>query len=172
MHAPLVKDASYPVGWPDIKAAGEECKGLDGTYTNIGVIAIGTAAQHGASLTQILGLSGNASEVSLLVKTRKIGNDGNAFSILVVVPQENPDAQRELSNCFCISQTLICGPIKQSSWAIPSLGFGASQSAVYMSSSTDGSLIVRLQDYHIDIILVMPIFGKTEPWARFLRSER
>jgi len=172
MHAPLVKDSSYPVDWPDISAAGQECKGLVGTYKNMGVTAIGTAAQQGTFLTQILGLSGDAGEISLLVKTRKTDKYGDAFSTLVVVLEGELNAQRELPNCFCVRQTLVCGPIKQSGWAIPQVGFGASQSGVYMSTSTDGSLIVRQQDYRIDVLLVIPVLRKTEPWARFLRSER
>ncbi|MDO9195343.1 hypothetical protein [Rhodoferax sp.] len=172
VHAPLMRDSSYPADWPDISAAGQECKGLVGTYVNEGIIAIGTAKQQGVLLTEILNVPGNASEVSLSVTTRKLDKYGDAFSVLDIVPDGNLSAQRELPNCFCVSQTLMCGPIKQSGWAIPYLGFGGSQSNVYISASSDGSLIVRLQDYHVDLVVVVPIYGKSEPWARFNASRR
>ena len=38
--------------------------------------------------------------------------------------------------------------------------------------AVDGALIAKLQDYHIDVVGAVPVFGKTEPWARFPHTKR
>lgn len=167
VQAPLVKNDAYPADWPDISAAGQECQGLAGTYENAGLIAVGPGSQQRAMLTQILGLSGNAGEVSFSVKTQKLDKYGDAFSTLTVVLDGDANTLHEFPGCFCIKQALACTELRKGGWAIPSLGFGASQSNVYMSTSSDGSLIVRLQDYHIDLVTIVPVFGMSDPWARF-----
>jgi hypothetical protein len=35
--------------------------------------------------------------------------------------------------------------------------------------SHDRSLIAKLQAYHADVVLAIPLFGIKEPWARFNR---
>ena len=172
IYAPLVKDSSYPVDWPDIAPAGQECEGLVGTYVNEGVVRTGDTKLQRALLTQLLDIPGTANEVSLSVKTRKLDKYGDAHSTLEVVPGGDLGARRELHSCFCVRQTLVCGPIRHSGWAVLSLGFGGSQSNVYMSKLTDGSLIMRLQDYHMDLVVIVPIYGASEPWARFNAGHR
>ena len=83
IYAPLVKDSSYPVDWPDIAPAGQECEGLVGTYVNEGVVRTGDTKGQRALLTQLLDIPGTANEVSLSVKTRKLDKYGDAHSTLV-----------------------------------------------------------------------------------------
>lgn len=164
LHAPLLKDAAYPADWPDLAGAGGECQGLDGTYANAGALALAAAQPQEVFLTQLLALSGNASEVSLSVKTRRLDQRGDAFSTLVVALDGD---RRELTNCFCIKQTLACTQLDEKYWSIPNFGLGGSQSNMYLSSSTDGSLIVKLQHYHADVVLGLPLYRGTDTWARF-----
>jgi hypothetical protein len=50
---------------------------------------------------------------------------------------------------------------------MPNFGLGGSQRNVYLSVSRDRSLIAKLQNYHADVILAIPVFGMKEPWVRF-----
>lgn len=54
----------------------------------------------------------------------------------------------------------------------PGIATGGSQRNVYFSIAVDGALIAKLQDYHIDVVGAAPVFGKTEPWARFPHTKR
>ncbi len=48
---------------------------------------------------------------------------------------------------------------------------GAQQN-IYFRLSNDRSLAAKLQNYHVDLMLGIPVFGLKEPWARFPRFER
>jgi len=78
----------------------------------------------------------------------------------------------EFEGCFCIKQTLACTQVSEKYWSLPNLGFGGSQKNVYFSLSQDHSLIAKLQNYHADVILAIPVFGIKEPWARFEQVEK
>ncbi len=172
LHAPLLKDAAYPADWPDLAGAGEECQALDGTYANAGVLALAAAKPQAVFLTQLLALSANAGEISLSVKTQRLDQRGDAFSTLVVALDGDRREPRELTHCFCVRQTLACTQLDEKYWSIPNFGLGGSQSNVYLSSSTDGSLIVKLQHYHADVVLGLPLYRGTDTWARFSAVRR
>lgn len=167
LHAPLTRDDSYPADWPDVMTAGEECRGLNGTYANSGELAVADSGRSDALLTQILHLSRGAKVVSLAVRTQRLDNKGDAISTLLVVPDGDESSRTELTNCFCIRQTLSCTRINERYWSFPYIGAGGAQSNVYMSGAADGSLVLRLQNYHADLVIGVPLFGKSEPWARF-----
>lgn len=172
LHAPFLKDSSYPADWPDITTDGLECRGLDGTYANAESVALGATKQQTALLTQLLALPGSASEVSIAVNTRRLDKHGDAFSTLVISAAGEQSAPRKLNNCYCIKQTLSCTQINEKYWSISNFGVGGSQSNVYISRSTDGSLIVKLQKYHADFVLGLPLYGGTDLWARFAAVNR
>jgi hypothetical protein len=167
LRAPLLKDDSYPADWPDITTAGLECKSLAGQYVNAGVLVLENTRQQSVLLTQLLALTTNASEVSISVNTQRLDKNGDAFSTLVVSPAGEQHSPRELNNCFCVKQTLTCTRINEEYWSIPNFGVGGSQSNVHISSSTDGSLIIKLQKYHADFVLGVPLYRGTDSWARF-----
>ncbi len=168
LHAPLTRDSSYPADWPEVTSAGEECRGLNGTYLNSGEFAVADSKRSEALLTQILHLSTGAKRLSLAVHTTRLDRHGDATSSLVIVPDGDESARAELANCFCIRQTLTCTQINERYWSLPFVGMGGAQSNVYLSSAVDGSLVLRLQSYHADVVLGVPLFQKSEPWARFM----
>lgn len=174
VHAPLVADLEYPASaWGEVLALGPECKAVDGTYSNEGV-TIGTAGGNGQPLllTSALNISSNAQTVSLSVRTRRFDRNGDAFITLRVVPDDNLASLHELDGCFCIKQTLACTQVSETYWSLPNFGLGGTQQNIYFGLSHDHSLIAKLQNYHADVILGLPIFGMKEPWVRFLRLNR
>lgn len=172
VHAPLQPDEAYPRAWGELSALGPECKSLEGAYFNEGVYTNDNGITQPLLLTSVLNIPGAARTVNLQVHTRKLGFDGVAFSTLRVVPEGDAAGAHELQDCFCIKQTLMCSEVSKSSWAVPKLGFGGSQSNIYFALSSDRSLIAKLQNYHADVILVVPLFGLQEPWARFKKADQ
>ena len=142
---------------------------MNGDYDNAGTLAITAVSTESVLLTNVLGLSEPTTRLSLTVVTRKIDRNGDSLSKLKIVANGNGVPGRELEECFCVKQTLMC-KVTESYRAIPYISIGGSQRNVYFSLGQDRALIAKLQDYHVDVISVVPVFGKTEPWARFLRS--
>ena len=169
VHAPLEADKDYPRAWGDILSLGSECKSLEGTYLNAGVTVATDGTTQPLLLTSVFIMQSAARTVSLSVHTRKIDQNGDGFITLRVVSGEDPSAMKELEGCFCIKQTLACTQVSEKYWSVPNLGLGGSQKNVYFSIASDRSLIAKLQNYHADVILAIPVFGIKEPWARFER---
>jgi hypothetical protein len=172
VHAPLEPDENYPRDWGRLGALGPECKSLEGAYLNEGVIAGANGNTQSVLLTSVLNIRGDARTVSLNTHTRKVDKNGDAFITLRVVLDGNATRLREFEGCFCIKQTLACTQVVESYWSVPNFGLGGSQKNVYLSMSQDRSLIVKLQNYHADVILAVPIFGMKEPWARFKSADQ
>jgi hypothetical protein len=174
IHAPLVADLKYPTSaWGEPIVLGPECRAVDGTYSNEGVVigADGGNAQP-LLLTSALNISSNVQAVSLSVRTRRLDRNGDAFITLSVVPNGNLGGLHELEGCFCIKQTLACTQVSETYWSVPNFGLGGTQKNIYFGLSHDHSLIAKLQNYHADVILGLPIFVMKEPWARFPRLDR
>jgi hypothetical protein len=167
LKAPLQRDAYYPPEWPDISTLGPACHGIAGLYSNEGVLVGRDLSPRSVSLMRLLDLPGEASKAALSVEVRRLEQRGDAFLTLHVDPEGDAAARHDLVNCFCIRQTLACTRIGESYWNLPGVGAGGSQTNVYLSAAVDGSLIARVQGYHADVILAVPMFGKKEPWARF-----
>lgn len=172
VRAPLVADKDFPSAWGEINQLGFQCKALDGTYLNEGAVVATEGAAQPLLLTSVLAMQRNARTVSLSIQTRKIDQNGDAFVTLRVVPDEDSASMKELEGCFCIKQTLACTQVSEKYWSLPNFGFGGSQQNIYFSMASDRSLVAKLQNYHADVILVIPVFGIKEPWARFERVER
>lgn len=169
IHAPLEADTDYPRAWEALSTLGPECKSLEGIYLNEGVTVAANEAAQPLLLTSVLDIRSDARTVSLSVRTRRLDQNGDAFTTLRIIPDGNIAALRELEGCFCIKQTLACTQIAETYWSVPSLGFGGSQKNVYFSMARDHSLVAKLQNYHADVILAIPVFGMQEPWVRFNR---
>jgi len=172
VHAPLEADENFPYVWGDMSALGPECKFLEGTYLNEGVTVTANGITQPLFLTSMLNIHSDARTVSLNVHTRKLDQNGDAFITLRVVPDENISVIHELESCFCIKQTLACTQVSETYWSVPNFGLGGSQKNVYISMAHDRSLIAKLQNYHVDVILLIPLFGIKEPWARFNRADK
>jgi len=167
LHAPLEPDQTYPADWPPVSTLGAECKAIAGTYANEGTLAVQGDGQQAITLMSILNLQQSSTFVALDVHTRKIDAKGDAFITLAIEPDAQAESRFELKNCFCVRETLACPNIAQSSWSFPFVGLGGSQKNLYLSIADDASLIAKLQNYHVDLILAIPVFGDAEPWARF-----
>ena len=167
VHAPLQPDEAYPRDWGELSMLGPECQSLEGTYLNEGVITTADGSTQSVSLTSLLNIRRDARIVSLQVKTRRLDRNGDAFITLRVVPDSNAAEPHELQGCFCIKQTLACTQVSESYWSLPNFGIGGSQRNLYLSRLRDQSLVAKLQNYHADVILGIPVFGMKEPWARF-----
>ena len=152
-------DDNYPGDWAQLAPATAECASLSGRYVNAGAIRDGDGNTKGVPLTSILGISADAKDVSLSVRTRHVDGAGIAYSTLRVAADEGADV-RELKDCYCLKQALICRNVIKSSGI---LGFGGTETSVRFNNATDGSLIGKLQ---IDRLLTG--FGKKkQPWVRF-----
>lgn len=172
VHAPLAEDKDYPRSWGNISALGPECKSLEGNYLNEGITTTANGVTQPLLLTSVLNLRSDAQTVALSVRTRKLDQNGDAFITLSVTPDGNLADRHELAGCFCVKQTLACTQINEKYWSVPNLGLGGSQRNVYFSMSHDHALIAKLQNYHADVILAIPLFGKKETWAKFSRVEQ
>lgn len=167
IHAPLTADEDYPVAWGELIPLGPDCTSLDGTYQNSGITIDAKGVAHPVRLTAVLDIESNAPTVTLLVRTRQQDRNGDSFVTLGAVPNDSPHAIHELENCYCIRQTLACTQLNETYWSVPNFGLGGSQRNFYLALSRDRALIAKLQNYHLDIMLAIPIFGIQEPWARF-----
>ena len=170
LHAPLVPDKGYPESWAPIVLLGPECKKLAGEFENGGTLAVTSLNAEPVLLTNILGLPGSSSRISLSVTTRKIDGYGDSISTLQIISDERNAAQNSFEDCFCVKQTLMC-KVSESYRMLPYFSVGGSQRNVYFSRTRDGALITKIQNYQIDVIMVVPVFGGTEPWARFPPSD-
>lgn len=171
LYMPLTADEGYPAGWGTIVPLGQECRSMSGEYDNTGTVAINGQSMASVFLTNVLGLPESATRLSITVITQRRDKDGDSLSTLEVRASDDAAVRRELKECFCVKQTLMC-KVAESYRAIPYVSIGGAQRNVYFSLAHDGALIAKLQDYHIDVVFVVPVYGKRESWARFVRSKR
>ncbi len=169
VHAPLTPNKEYPPDWGELSTLGPQCKSLEGTYVNEGVVGGSTQP---ILLTSVLNFRSEAKTVSLTVRTRKVDQNGDSFIALVVIPEDDIANSYERDGCFCIKQTVACTQVYENYWSIPNFGLGGSQRNVYFSATRDGALIGRLQNYRADVILGIPAFRMKEPWVRFNAVDR
>jgi hypothetical protein len=170
LRAPLEADGDYLQRWGAILPLGPECKSIVGTYSNEGVGMGADGACAPLLLTSVFKLRTEACTASFAVRTRKLDQNGDAFVSLLIILDGDPRRMHEFESCFCVRETLVCAPLEESYWSFPNFGFGGKQENVYLAIANDSSLIARLQNYHADVILGLPIFRMKEPWARFGRA--
>ena len=172
VHAPLLPDEEYPRDWGELSPLGPECKAVEGTYLNAGLINGGGGRAQPISLMAVLNLAGDAKTVSLNTHTRRVDQNGDAFITLRISVHGDATVIHEREGCFCIKQTLACTQLSENYWSFPNVGLGGSQRNAYFAISRDRALIAKLQNYHVDVILAVPIFGMKEPWASFKNADQ
>lgn len=170
VHAPLEVDLNYPLEWGRPTFLGSECKSLEGRYRNAGEVTVQKGKTVPLTLTSALHLQRSARTVSLRLETRKQDRHGDAFVTLHVITDDGAQAAQDMPGCYCIRETLACTQVREEYWSFPNFGLGGSQRNLYLSRADDGALIAKLQDYHVDIVLGIPLFGIKEPWARFTEA--
>jgi len=172
VHAPLLPDEGYPRDWGELSLLGPECKGVEGTYLNAGWMTGAGGSSQPVSLMEVLNFVSDAKTVSLNTLTRRVDRNGDAFITLRISAHGDATVVHEREGCFCIKQTLACTQISEKYWSFPNFGLGGSQSNAYFAISRDRTLIAKLQNYHADVVLGVPIFGMKEPWARFKNADQ
>lgn len=172
VHAPLERDDRYPPEWGSPSALGRECKSLEGTYSDHGTVTAPHETTLPISLTSVLNIPHAAKAVALSLQTRRTDQNGDAFVTLRIALDGDASSPHEIAGCFCIRQTLACTQVSEKYWTFPNFGLGGAQRNIYFSIAPDRSLIAKLQNYHADVILGIPVFGIKEPWARFQAVER
>lgn len=171
LRVPLPEAEGYPASWAPIAPLDPECTKMTGDYENAGTLAVTAANTVPVLLTDILGLPEPAARLSLKVANRRTDRNGDSLSRLTVISGDDTAPRGDLEECFCIKQSLMC-KVSESYRGVPYIHAGGSQRNVYFAIAEDGALVARLQDYHIDVVGPVPLFGKTEPWARFPHSGR
>ena len=164
-YLPLRADDSYPGEWPSIVALGPACEGVDGVYVNEGRATANDGSVQPLLLTAALGIRDPAARVSLDFQPDVAMFGGQAELTVSVF---DGDSTESLLPCLCEAETLLCADVDE--WALEPAGLGGSQQNVYLSMATDGSLIARLQGYSAGMIVVAPVYQRSDAWARFERS--
>lgn len=165
MHTPLEADEHYPQQWGALQGLGPECSSLSGNFSNQGVITISDGHTQPVLLTVLLGIKSVANVVLLSLQTQRLDKVGDTLATLQVVTHGDVKNTHNFQGCGCIKQTLLC-PVRHGGGGFPPI-FGGGQRGVIFSKSIDGSLIAMIQDYSIYLILAVPVFTISEPWARF-----
>jgi len=62
----LEKDNAYPADWPDLVAAGEDCRGIEGTFANQGVPVDRSGRRTEVLFTDLFGPRANAEQEKFL----------------------------------------------------------------------------------------------------------
>ncbi|MGD1147297.1 MAG: hypothetical protein ABR961_05070 [Thermoanaerobaculaceae bacterium] len=167
VRAPLIQDAGYPGTWGAIAPLDAECRTIGATYSNAGELAVTASETRPVLLTALLEMDRPTISLTLRVEPRRVDAHGDSFVTLFVTPDGDAAAVREFKGCFCVKRALACTQVRESYWSVPNLGVGGSQRNLYLSVSRDGALVAKLQNYHVDVVLGVPLFRNSEPWVRF-----
>jgi hypothetical protein len=149
-----------------MSSLGLDCKDLDGTYDNEGVVAGADAAHRTIFLTSILPVKSQVkgkTNVSIRVATRKTDSKHDTFAILRVTTEGEKEYPVELRDCYCVKGALFYSP---SQWFVPILVTGG-QRNVWLTKASDGSLIAKVWDYKVGLAVWPPIYNHDYVWARF-----
>jgi len=166
MHTPLEADEHYPQEWGALQGLGPECSSLTGNYSSQGVITVSDGHTRPVLLTVLLGIKSEANVVFLSSQTQRLDKVGDTLATLRVITRGDVENTHSFQGCGCIKKTLLC-PVRHEGGAVPPILGGGGQRVVIFSKSIDGSLIAMIQDYSIYLILAVPVFTISEPWARF-----
>jgi len=169
---PLQRDETYPAEWPDISSLGSECKGLDGIYANHGIATDTSGTTHNIVLHNLLirRSQTEAKALSLKVVTRRVDAHKDTFATLMIAVADDVSSESDETDCHCIKQRLFCpnvSPTYGPSSIILMSHF--SQTDVWFTKATDGSLLVKIWDSAMGHILVVPYHKQSSAWARFKR---
>ncbi len=165
---PLQRDETYPAEWPDLSSLGPECKGLDGIYANDGIITDTSGTTQNIVLHNLLirrSLT-EAKALSLKVVTRRVDANKDSFATLMIAVADGVSSESDETDCLCVKQRLMCPMVGGGGGGIP---FLAGQIDVWLTKATDGSLLVKIWDTTVGLIVVVPYYSQSSGWARFKR---
>jgi len=171
-RAPSPQDKDYPPGWPSLIRLDNECHALDGAYENGGVAVNPRGVIGVQQFAELLTLGDvqitrGVSNVQLVVTTRKRDQHQDTFATLhAVATSPGQELEREF-DAFCVKGVLFfVGSLSSSGDA---LGFRGEQHNVWLGLATDGSLIVKMGNYTVGMLLGVPYGGERVSWARYER---
>lgn len=178
MHVPpLQRDEHYPAQWPDISSLGLECKDLDGAYANEGIVAAAGVEQQTILLSSVILRGGTTREskplkeakaLSLKVATQNKDSQQTTLATLEVNVYGQQYNSAKLQG-FCVKQAFAIPAVSGSSGGLPYIGFFAEQRNVWLNKANDGSLIAKVWDIDVGLVLVVPYHHQDYVWARFQR---
>lgn len=169
---PQGREAGYPAGWPDMAPLDKQCTTLAGRYVNEGDLIGRQSAAIPVGLADLL-LDKSAAHgdiVSLSVVSKSQWRDSeNTSARLQVSVDDEESGGRMLETCFCIERALFC-PDLHPGIAVggPGLGLIAGQTNAWLMKAADGSLLVKLEHYLVGILVVAPLYSRSDTWARFV----
>ncbi len=168
---PLQRDETYPAEWPDLSSLGPECKVLDGIYANDGIATDTSGATHNIVLQNLLigGSQTGAKALSLKVVTRRVDAHKDTFATLTIAVADDVSSESDETDCYCVKQRLMCQIASGGGGGIPFLIMGATQIDIWLTKATDGSLLVKIWDTTVGLIVVVPYYSQSSGWARFKR---
>jgi hypothetical protein len=167
---PLQRDEKYPASWQDIASLGPECKALNGTYSNEGLLIDSDGSAQLILLTDILpvGVAGESEFISLKIVTQKIDSNQDTFATLQISVNDDSKAPQEWEKCYCVKHTLFYVAKTESSGIYYIYAIGA-QHNVWLTQDMDGALIARIMKYSTGLVTVVPVYWQSHVWARFER---
>lgn len=173
MKPPLQRDHKYPDGWQDISSLGPECRGLEGVYSNEGVLFDSKGGMKTVQLTDILPVKVEGKPENIYVKavTQRIDSNGDTIAKLEIHVDNEKNHLKKNQECeaYCIKEALFFVS-KIDGFAIPYLGLYGKQQNVWLTQDKDGTLVAKIWDYGVGFLAIVPLYKHPfYKWARFER---
>lgn len=168
---PLQRDRAYPADWPEISQLGHACGGLDGAYDSVGTMVGAEGRRTMVTMEELFpGLvNREAKSVSLQIITKKVEANGDAIGTLLVTATDGTAVRQIGFDCYCVKGALMF-VAASGGGAIPG-ALAGSQRNVWLNKAADGSLLARINDIKVGLIMVVPYGSSSSRWCRFLRWE-
>lgn len=178
---PAPTDPGYPQQWAPLAGLGEECRALDGTYVNGGVLIDPQGSQGSIRLTDLLfamtddgrrspdvDAARDAVRVRLSVATQMADQSHNTIGRLDAVVETPGRTLARRVKSYCRGGILMF--VASTAGGGDMLGAGGTQRNVWLSFGRDGALVAKLGDYAAGIAVVVPYGRQRISWARFDRD--
>lgn len=169
--APLQKDKKYPAAWPEISTLDFDGRGLEGSYANEGVTS--HEAKKTILLTDILPKAAQigpsqAKIVSLKVVPGMPGSRRASQAKLQIILHQGDVRYRYECDCTCVNGNVF---YLQSNYGgvVPYIYMGGGSVYVALSKAVDGSLIAKITNSDVGLIVIVPFYSASGVWARFPR---
>lgn len=173
MKPPLERDERYPAGWQDMASLGPECTGLEGVYSNEGMLFDSKGRMQTVQLTDILPVKVEGKPENIYVKavTQRIDSNGDTIAKLEIHVDDDNKGLKKCQECeaYCIKHALFFVS-KMDYISIPYLSFYGKQQNVWLTKDKDGTLVAKIWDYGVGFLAIMPLHKHpSNKWARFKR---
>lgn len=170
-------DATYPPLWPPIAHLGPGCSSINGTYANTGVFV--STDKNGAAIETPRQLSGllvsntqsDADRVHFTLIPRDTDKNGDTTASLRIQLQD-PNTSASQGAChaaFCIDGDLACPNVQSFGGGVPYILVHGGQRNLWLTTADDGSLIIRVGEYDVGMVVIVPYYATREGWAKFQR---